>query len=168
MPHVGGMSFADNPGQVSLASFRFRIRERVLYEYDFYDHWVHEVRLEKTLPLNAKQIYPFCVAGAHLSPPEDCGGTQAYMERIDPRLWQWCDQWPQKEFQSAVEVLRRFLDRPEEHIQPNDGEKLLAAVTAWKEHRKRCPDKIDRRGINKRLRQYAMGDRKWLFCEIIG
>ena len=48
--HIVGMSFADNPDRVSLANFRFRIRERFLYEYDFYDHWVHEVRLEKTLP----------------------------------------------------------------------------------------------------------------------
>ena len=90
------------------------------------------------------------------------------MERGDPRWRRWLEQWPQKEFQSAVEVLRRCLDRPEEHIQPGDGEKLLAAATAWKEHQKRYPDKMDRSTVNKRLRQYATGDREWLFCEIIG
>jgi hypothetical protein len=44
---------------------------------------------------------------------------------------------------------------------------LLAAATAWKEHRKRSSDKIDRSAMNKRLLQYAMGERAWLFCEII-
>ena len=44
----------------------------------------------------------------------------------------------------------------------------MAAVTAWKEHRKRGPDKIDRSAMNRRLRQYARGDREWLFCETIG
>lgn len=166
--HIGGTGFSDNADHVSLGSFHFRIRERFLYEYDFYDQWVHEIRLEKTLPLSAKRFYPVWVGGAHPSPQEDCGGARVYMERIDQRWWQWRNKWPQKEFQSAVEVLRRFLDHPEEHIQPGDGEKLLAAVTAWKEHRKLSPDKIDRDAMNKRLRQYAMGDREWLFCEIIG
>ncbi len=166
--HIGGNSFADNADHVFLGSFRFRIRERFLYEYDFYDHWVHEIRLEKKLPLSAKRFYPVCVGGAHVAPTEDCGGARAYMEHIDPRWRQWWDKWPQKEFQSALEVLKRFLDRPEEHIQPGDGEKLLAAATAWREHRKRSPDKIDRSAMNKRLRQYAVGDRAWLFCEIIG
>lgn len=166
--HIGGLSFSDHARHVSLASFRFRIRERFLYEYDYYDHWVHEIRLEKKLPLSAKRFYPVCVDGAHLSPPEDCGGARAYMEDGDPRWRQWLDQWPQKEFQSAAEVLKRFVDRPEEHIQPGDREKLLTAATAWKEHQKRSPDKMDRSTVNKRLRQYAVGDREWLFCEMIG
>ena len=73
-----------------------RSRERFLYEYDFYDQWVHELRLEKKLPLSAKRFYPVCVDGAHLSPPEDCGGARAYMERGDPRWWPWLDQWPRR------------------------------------------------------------------------
>ena len=74
--HIGGISFSDDAKRVSLGSFRFRIRERFLYEYDFYDQWVHEIRLEKKLPLSTKRIYPVCVGGAHLSPPEDCGGAR--------------------------------------------------------------------------------------------
>ena len=45
--HIGGLGLSDHAGHVFLASFRFRIRERFLYEYDFYDQWVHEIRLEK-------------------------------------------------------------------------------------------------------------------------
>ena len=96
------------------------------------------------------------------------GGARVYMESIDPRWREWWGKRPQKEFQNVTEVLRRFLERPDESIHVGDGETLLAAVTAWEEHRKRSPDKIGRSAINKRLRQYASGDRKWLFCEIIG
>jgi Plasmid pRiA4b ORF-3-like protein len=29
-----------------------------LYEYDFYDNWKHDIRLEKVLPLNSKRVFP--------------------------------------------------------------------------------------------------------------
>src|SRR4051794_40306633 len=50
--HIGSVGFSDDADRVLLSRFQLQLRERFLYEYDFYDHWVHEVRLEKTLPLN--------------------------------------------------------------------------------------------------------------------
>lgn len=50
--HIGGMSFSDDPHEVYLRDFRFRPRERFLYEYDFGDLWQHEIRLERKLPLD--------------------------------------------------------------------------------------------------------------------
>jgi Plasmid pRiA4b ORF-3-like protein len=35
--HEGGLTFSDDPEGVRLAQLRFRLRERFLYEYDFYD-----------------------------------------------------------------------------------------------------------------------------------
>lgn len=165
--HSGGAGFSDDAA-VPLSRFHFRLRERFLYEYDFYDQWVHEIRLEKTLPLSPQRLYPACVSGAHRAPPENRGGVRVYREHVDPRWRQWWTNWPRQEFQSAVEALRRFLDHPDATIQPGDGETLRAAATAWRNHRKGAPDKIDRRAINQRLRQYATGDRGWLFCDIIG
>ncbi|OTE95386.1 hypothetical protein BCS42_15815 [Crenothrix sp. D3] len=78
--HDGGMYFADNPEQVLLSTFAFRTRERFLYEYDFGDAWLHEVRIEKHLPLDPKRTYPVCLAGKQATPPEDCGGALAYMQ----------------------------------------------------------------------------------------
>lgn len=78
--HDGGTGFADNPEQVLLFSFSFRTRERFLYEYDFGDAWLHEVRIEKRLPLDPKRTYPICIDGKHAAPPEDCGGALAYMQ----------------------------------------------------------------------------------------
>jgi hypothetical protein len=70
--HEGGVGFSDDPAKVHLADFGFRLRERFLYEYDFYDDWQHDVRLEKLLPWNPRRIYPVCTGGKRLAPPEDC------------------------------------------------------------------------------------------------
>jgi hypothetical protein len=76
---MGGISFADDPNKVQLGDFRFREKERFLYEYDFGDLWQHEVRVESQLPLNPRKIYPVCIGGARQAPPEDCGGPWAFM-----------------------------------------------------------------------------------------
>ena len=74
------MSFADNPEKVVLSAFGFRTRERFIYEYDFGDEWLHEVRIEKRLPLDPKLTHPICIDGKHAAPPEDFGGAQDYMQ----------------------------------------------------------------------------------------
>ena len=78
--HDGGICFSDNPEKVPLSAFGFRTRERFFYEYDFGDEWLHEVRIEKRLPLDPKKTYPVCIDGKHAAPPEDFGGAQAYMQ----------------------------------------------------------------------------------------
>lgn len=55
--------------------------EVLLYEYDFGDGWVHEVRVEKVLELDHRITYPLCTSGARACPPEDCGGPHGY-ERL--------------------------------------------------------------------------------------
>jgi hypothetical protein len=42
--HEGGLTFSDDPERVLLGQFGFRLRERFLYEYDFYDNWEHTAR----------------------------------------------------------------------------------------------------------------------------
>jgi pRiA4b ORF-3-like protein len=41
----GGIGFADDPKQMRVADFQFRLRERLLYGYDCRDHWPHTLRL---------------------------------------------------------------------------------------------------------------------------
>ncbi len=48
------------------------------YEYDFGDGWLHKITLEKILPYDKNQKYPFCIAGKRSCPPEDCGGPGGY------------------------------------------------------------------------------------------
>ena len=166
--HEGGIWFDDNPERVYLSDFRFRLRERFLYEYDFYDLWEHEIRLEKILPWNGR-LCPVCTGGRRLAPPEDCGGAGAYMEQGDPRWQEWCDTWPREEWGLLADTLRHLLDSGGDMPSPVwDRDRLRVALERVKAHRAARPECIDRRAINQRLWQYAHGEREELFYEIIG
>jgi hypothetical protein len=166
--HEGGIWFDDNPKKVHLAGFGFRLRERFLYEYDFYDLWEHDVRLEKVLPLKGR-LCPVCTGGRRLAPPEDCGGARAYMEHGDPRWREWSDAWPREDWALMAEIMQRVLDSDGDiSALAADRERLMAALERVKAHRNACPERIDRREVNHRLRQYACGEWDELFCDIIG
>jgi hypothetical protein len=74
----GGMIGIDARG-VRLEDLKLRRLERFFYEYDFGDSWIHDLRLEATLPADPRKTYPICVAGKGSTPPEDCGGPSAFM-----------------------------------------------------------------------------------------
>ena len=141
--HDGGICFADNPEKVLLSAFGFRTRERFLYEYDFGDEWLHEVRIEKRLPLDPKKTYPVCIDGKHAAPPEDFGGAQAYMQMRQELKYRsvFGDNGIDDDFDDENDP---EYERSEED-QPFD------------------PDVFSRREVNARLRQYTKGDRDWLF-----
>jgi Plasmid pRiA4b ORF-3-like protein len=75
----GGGMIGIDARDVRLCDLKLRRLERFVYEYDFGDSWIHDLRLETTLPLNPRKIYPVCVAGKCSAPPEDCGGSLAFM-----------------------------------------------------------------------------------------
>jgi hypothetical protein len=166
--HDGGLMFNDNAIKVQLADFGFRLGERFLYEYDFYDAWEHDVRLEKVMPLSSQRLLPLCIGGQRLAPPEDCGGARFYMEEGDPRWGAWWDKLPRQEFALLAETVQRRLNSDGDRPLIPDREILLTALERVKAHRAACPDRIDRRVINQRLRQYARGERDWPFCDTIG
>jgi len=141
--HDGGICFSDNPEKVPLSAFGFRTRERFLYEYDFGDEWLHEVRIEKHLPLDPKKTYPVCIDGKHAAPPEDFGGAQAYMQMRQELKYRsvFGDNGIDDDFDDENDP---DYERSEED-QPFD------------------PDVFSRREVNARLRQYTKGDRDWLF-----
>jgi len=57
--------------------FKFR------YEYDFGDSWLHDLLVEKILPVEKDTHYPVCVAGKRACPPEDSGGVGGYEEILE-------------------------------------------------------------------------------------
>lgn len=77
--YLFGLNFIDDGREVLLSDFQFRDGQRFLYEYDMFDQWQHEIRMEKRLPLVAEQSYPICVGGGATIPPEDCGGPNGFM-----------------------------------------------------------------------------------------
>jgi hypothetical protein len=64
---------------VRLADLGLRIRERFLYEYDFFDSWQHDLRLGQVLPVN-RPWYPVCIGSRRAAPTEDCSGPWTFLE----------------------------------------------------------------------------------------
>lgn len=66
-----------------------RPKDRLTYEYDFGDGWVHDVVLEAVLPPGEGGLYPCVEAGKRACPPEDVGGCYGYDQCLaaltDPR-----------------------------------------------------------------------------------
>ncbi len=85
----GGIWYSDNPDTIQLKSFQLRLKkEKFVHEYNFFDHWEIEIRIEKILPVDSKKSYPICIEGQRSGPPEDCGGTWAFMALKDKySLW---------------------------------------------------------------------------------
>lgn len=54
----------------------------LVYEYDFGDCWLHQIRVEKIVPASAGKPSAVCLAGALAGPPEDSGGIGGYAEKI--------------------------------------------------------------------------------------
>ena len=65
-------------------------------------------------------------------------------------------------------TVERLLDSRGGAAVIGDGESLRAALERVRAHRARWPDRMDRRDVNPRLRQYARGDRDGLFGDTIG
>ena len=78
-PLYGDDSLFDSR-RVQLADLGLRLRERFAYEYDFFDSWQHDVRVEQILPFEPHRHYPTCSPGRRQVPPEDCGGPWAFLE----------------------------------------------------------------------------------------
>lgn len=65
--HDGGICFRTDPDQLRLCDFGFHIHDRFLYEYDFYSEWLHDIRIEKILDIDACKL-PRCVGGRGFCP----------------------------------------------------------------------------------------------------
>ncbi len=67
-----------NEARVKLGQIVAQPKDRILYEYDFGDGWLHEILVEKVLPAEPDVHYPVCVKGKRACPPEDVGGEWGY------------------------------------------------------------------------------------------
>jgi hypothetical protein len=100
--------------------------------------------------------------GACASPPEDCGGPKAYMEKIDHHHW----NPPLDELQLIADAVGRVLDsKGHERIRDvlGDIDALQEAVDRLETYEQFRPGRFNRRKLNRRLKQYAQGDEEWLW-----
>ena len=139
-----------NPKFVKLSDFNFYHNERFRYEYDFGAGWVHEIRVEAFLEKNDKYSYPYCLSGQHKAPPEDCGGSLAFMEQRD----------------AAPRHLYDLFDEVIEAIENNDLDAIrdyLEEINTLREGL--TLDDFNRSQANHRLQQYAQHDDAWRWPE---
>jgi hypothetical protein len=66
-----------------VSDFLKKEKDKIDYEYDFGDGWLHEVLLEKILPVNTLVKYPIVTGGKRTCPPEDCGGPWGYANLLE-------------------------------------------------------------------------------------
>jgi hypothetical protein len=137
---LGCTGFRDDPKQVRLGDFHCRLKERSLYEYYFGGLWQHEIRLEQVLPLGPKHLYPRCIGSAGKAPPEDCGGPLAFLAL--KQHYSVCIAEQLVEMLETGEIEDRY-------------EELFTFRYWWDVER------FDRRAVNRRLKQYALGDEEW-------
>jgi hypothetical protein len=140
--HDGGMGFNDNPKQVYLSDFQFRLKEKFTYEYNFSDYWEHEIRFEKKLPINPKKTYPLCIGGSRCVPPEECGGAWDFMALQDHYSpWSIEDQ--------IIELFEGYEDGDQDEDSVND---TLQTLADW--IRNYHLFKLNRQEINDELHQH--------------
>jgi len=147
----GGISFADNPHEVTLASFKLRKGERFVYEYDMGDYWQHDIRIEQVLPLEPGKPYPVCMAGDGDCPPEDCGGPWGYMSLMEERC-----SWPvvEQAHDDVGLVAQRLLDWHHGGPRPTyDDEEFSEATDRMHEWLENAPIAFNRRAVNASLRK---------------
>ena len=69
--------------EITLDSCISKPKEKINYEYDFGDGWIHEIIVEKFLPKEKGTAYPICIKGKLNGPPEDCGGIWGYYNLLE-------------------------------------------------------------------------------------
>ncbi len=53
------------------------------YIYDYGDFWVHQLLLEKIIPMDESKVYPICLDGKRSAPQEDCGGVSGHQRMVE-------------------------------------------------------------------------------------
>jgi Plasmid pRiA4b ORF-3-like protein len=139
---IGGINFNDDPTEVKLADFGWKVKEQFLYEYDFGDFWQHQVRVEEILTSKSKSLVPVCVTGKGACPPEDCGGAEHFMAQK-----QHYSTWYISERLEAIEEEIEAEGEMSDYIEEIDN------LRCWQ-----MVNHFDRERVNSRLQQYATGD----------
>ncbi|WP_407250750.1 IS1096 element passenger TnpR family protein [Klebsiella pneumoniae] len=67
--YEGGIGFVDNPFRVVIDDFAFDAGDRFTYEYNFFEHWLHDIRVEAIYE-NSTLKALFCISGHGMPEPQ--------------------------------------------------------------------------------------------------
>lgn len=148
-----GTSGANTRGAV-LSQFQLRKGERFRYVYDYTAYWVCDIRLEATLPVDPKHLYPVCIGGKNASPSENFMDRQAYMEHMD-----------QHRYNLPVEAMLVMADALKVIVETDsnapvrevlgDLEAIREASRQVKDYYESQPSRFRRRPMNHQLRDWV-------------
>lgn len=62
--HGGGISFNDNAHKIYIKDFEFDVGDKFTYEYNFFEHIIHDIRIEKIKDLPATKNVISCISGS--------------------------------------------------------------------------------------------------------
>ncbi len=68
---------------IRLSQISLKEKSKFIYEYDFGESWLHEILIEKILPVKEGVKYPLCIKGKRACPPEDVGGPWGYADFLE-------------------------------------------------------------------------------------
>ena len=154
--HIYGKDDGSNGADtrdVRLRDVRLHPGARLWSIYDFGAYWQCDMRLEASLPVDAKRYYPVCIGGKGAAPPEHCRSPWASMEMRDEYR-----SPPLDAMLVAAEAVRAVLEaEPKSSIREaiDDMEELREAVERLRDSHEFAPDRINRRCINAQLRAHA-------------
>jgi hypothetical protein len=97
---VGPKDEFTDENDITLAEFigRRRLPIRLMYRYDFFDSWTHEIVIEEK---NEDENSPKLLGGDRACPPEDCGGPFGYKECMEGFAEWMDDDYNPEAFDSA-------------------------------------------------------------------
>ncbi len=82
--YEGGIGFPDNPFRVVIDDFAFDAGDRFTYEYNFFEHWLHDIRVEAIYE-DSRLKAPFCMSGHGMpgaTAADEADKTLAFLEAI--------------------------------------------------------------------------------------
>ncbi len=74
LPHPEFDDDMEDERKVKISDVLRKSKDKIMYEYDFGDGWLHSVTLIEILEADVKSVYPALLKGKGACPPEDCGG----------------------------------------------------------------------------------------------
>jgi Plasmid pRiA4b ORF-3-like protein len=62
--HDGGISFNEDAHAIYIDDFEFDVGDKFTYEYNFFEHIMHDIRIEKIMDLPATKNLIYCISGS--------------------------------------------------------------------------------------------------------
>lgn len=146
---------AANASTIQFGALKPRCKDRLRYTYNFYANWVHEIRVEATLPVDPRWQYPWCCAGARAAPPETCRGPHEFLAlrqhyhllRVVDELVACLRPADPAARVGAWDADDLDVDDDDEYEDGIDREARFETLRYWL-----LVDQFDRRALNRRLR----------------